>query len=1403
MNNLIRLKNIFWFNVILCFSGLSFSAPGDILFSESFDSTADFTSDWSETGAGLASVTTQTFNSSPSALAINGGASTVTSNAGNINANVAGVQLSVWIRRGRDDFSENPDANEDLFLQYLDDIGVWQTLESWDGEDTSVDIVTPIYDLPDDALHTNLQIRFVLTGGSGTPFDFWHVDDIVVTETFGANVSSACDSIFSNGIQSNNPSGNITLNQNATITGGDEFVDTTSLNIPGSGVSCNGTTCLGTGSTADSVSVNFPSFPLTNGDVTVNGGNSPLTVGAGDYGIVSIATNGGEISFSDSGSTYTMTNFLANNNNSIINLSPGDYYVQSTLSWNGGNIELRLSEPGTVRIFVQGTVVLGSNMVTTDFSSNPLLIYTTGNFSVSNNSVLNGYVYSGGLVSMANGSEIVGGVSGGSITMQNNSGVTYNPINLSAPDIVDFCTDVDIPNPIAEYRLEEPPWSGVAGEVLDNSGNDLHGVAVSSGGFPTNDITDPAISGDPGTCEYGIFNGTSDGYIEVADPGFNSILDLSTNYSVTVWINPIALPGSDLSTIVSKDENFEFHLNPSGQIFWWWGGGVRTLTSSSSITLGSWQHIAITYENGEQHIYIDGVSDATNNSTTAVTVNNDSLFIGTDLGILSRRFNGLIDEVRVYDSTLSTSQVNAVMLDSHPCTSTPISINSFNIDVGGGNASTCNPFDVTITALDSSGATLTSYTGTIDLTTSTNNGDWSGSSPGALGVLNSGASDSGTADYTFEVSEADAGQITLQLSNEHAETLTISVDDAANGVTATSSDITFSENAFEITANDSLGLDVIGNRSHEFQVQMIRRDSITTNCGVATNYNEPNVKAWITRTVSDPGGNAPQLTNSTGTDTVTLPNFQDTTEINLGFTSGTATFSLLTSDVGRYAINLLDDSGNFSTSDITGSSPTFTVRPLGFNLSVTGNPSAANENGSVFATAGSNITITAAAVGWSSTADADDNGNPDNHMDADPTNNASLSNTLTNPVLPSFGQEGETITLSSQLFAPIGGADPGLVASIPGGTTISSFTNGVGSTSNVFFPEVGIIEVFAEVSDGDYLDTGNSNTENTDSASGFVGRFIPSDFSITPTSIDASCGFSYMEEPFDVRYQIQANNTLGAVTTNYRDGFIKLSAVNISLFAIDELTPTPLNSRVNNNGSALSWSNGVATSVSSLNIERDPLASPDGPFNQTNIGVNLSDSDGVTLRTSLLNLDSNNDTVDESISLGQTVIRFGRLFLGSAFGPETSNLPVKFLLEYWDSVGWTTALDDSCSTIAQSAITYDFSGPGAGTIDVIGNRTITIGDSTTTGIYGNDSGGVINFNMGDAGHFFSAPGASTTAGVTNSGTFNVQVDISAYPWLIFDWNEDGLFNETLLPEAYYSFGTYRGHDRIIFWREVF
>lgn len=1180
-----------------------------------------------------------------------------------------------------------------------------------------------------------------------------------------------CSSLFPDAVSNSDVNGRITLGWFAQVYNSpDNILDTTNLNVGFFNFNCDNGPCASSGSVVDKNS--YTNF-------TGNGPNYNLrsfardTLSPGRYASVS-------------------TNFA-----STLILQPGDYVITGNFSI-GSSANLEISSAGTVRIFVQNQAYFDYRaQVNTTGSDRYLQIYTGSSFSTNSEANLNAVVYSAGDFFLGWNAHLVGAVTAeDDLTLNAIATVTYDPTQISDAQSGDFCSNfVPPPNPVAEWRFDESSWNGTANEVTDEGPNNIDGRAINSAGYPATDNSNPVISGNPGTCGYGDFNGTRDGYIQIDDPGNNSALDLE-QLTVALWINPRTWATSDLATILSKDTNYEFHLNRNGQIFWWWqttSNSNPTITSSASVPLNSWSHIAITFERGEQKLYLNGSEVGSNNSTLPLLKNNDPLFIGTDLFLHNRRFNGLIDEIRLYDQPLTAAQVQAVMAETHPCAVGPV-LDHFEIDVGGGTASVCEPFTVGITAIGTDGSTYSGYTGTVSLSTSTNHGDWSttGTDSDALGSLTPGATDSGSASYTFEAGGLDEGTIELNLSNTHAETLTITIDDSSEGVSSTSSAVTFAENAFVITNSDTLGDDVIAGRTHQFSVAMRALDSDTGVCpDITVDYNVAAVKAWITRSAADPNGSAPTLINSNNSDSLALGTGESNAQtIDLNFSSGVATFSLATVDVGQLSIEFLDDGLTFSDQDIRGGSSELTVRPFGFAVTVPGNPEAQNAEGARFMNAGEDFTVTVQAKGWHSSDDTNDDGIPDFYNDSSPANNSNFSGSN----LASFGREtpNESLTLTSQLQLPssLTASDPGLGASVSGATIISNFSNGLGSTSNVYFDEVGIIVISAQLTDGSYL--GASNSAASNSQSNAVGRFTPSYFAIIDQTLTPACiSFSYLGQPFDLSLQIEAYSARNNATQNYQDAFAQVTDIDSALVytAIDQAAPTELSDNLSGTSSDV-WLQGVGSISSNLTLARP--ASPSAPFTQTELGALFTDDDGIALLNSALNLDSDNDGASDSVNVGTSDFRFGRLLFESAHGPEGADLAITLQSQYFDGSTWQTNLDDNCTSLEQTDVLFP-----DGTYDVSGNRTTAIGAGSTTGVFTDPSAGKIQFIAGDAGFYFTAPGAG------NTGSATVQINnMAAIPWLSFDWDQDGDFGDSVLPPITASFGSYRGHDRIIYWREI-
>lgn len=127
--------------------------------------------------SGSAGVNSATSQSPTSSLYLSEGVVEVTSVVID-TSDVSFTDLTMWIRRGADAFSEDPDNGEDLEVQYLDDVGTWQTLETFSGSGPQGSIFLRTYNLPAGARHNSFQLRFRMTAGSGSGWDYWHIDDV-------------------------------------------------------------------------------------------------------------------------------------------------------------------------------------------------------------------------------------------------------------------------------------------------------------------------------------------------------------------------------------------------------------------------------------------------------------------------------------------------------------------------------------------------------------------------------------------------------------------------------------------------------------------------------------------------------------------------------------------------------------------------------------------------------------------------------------------------------------------------------------------------------------------------------------------------------------------------------------------------------------------------------------------------------------------------------------------------------------------------------------------------------------------------------------------------------------------------------------------------------------------------
>jgi len=132
---------------------------------------------------------------------------TVTSPTVDLSAKT-GAQLSFWMRRGGDAFSEYPElAGENYLVEYLASDNTWKVLAQYPSGVMQGQVFTPVIELPADALHSGFKMRFYQPSGSGDAggdtgggapgvvgYDYWHMDNVIIREKAAPSyVGSFCD----------------------------------------------------------------------------------------------------------------------------------------------------------------------------------------------------------------------------------------------------------------------------------------------------------------------------------------------------------------------------------------------------------------------------------------------------------------------------------------------------------------------------------------------------------------------------------------------------------------------------------------------------------------------------------------------------------------------------------------------------------------------------------------------------------------------------------------------------------------------------------------------------------------------------------------------------------------------------------------------------------------------------------------------------------------------------------------------------------------------------------------------------------------------------------------------------------------------------------------------------------
>ncbi|WP_317450480.1 DUF6701 domain-containing protein [Pseudoalteromonas sp. TB51] len=476
-------------------------------------------------------------------------------------------------------------------------------------------------------------------------------------------------------------------------------------------------------------------------------------------------------------------------------------------------------------------------------------------------------------------------------------------------------------------------------------------------------------------------------------------------------------------------------------------------------------------------------------------------------------------------------------------------------------------------------------------------------------------------------------------------------------------------------------------------------------------------------------------------------------------------------DAAKLSLNaratiVLDPVTNLSVS-LTGSSNEYVVKPFGLAMQVASDGYAQTANDSLFRLTGESFDLKMNAVQWRAGQDNNNDGIPDNysaiHSNPIAKHFISESPLVTHSlVLPSSGNEGQIEALSTLAFTDTGSLSE--------------------SISQYAYDQVGIINVFAGLQDGDYFGVGDVKGQLNN-----VGRFAPSHYQVLGVQAAAQCtqlgsNLTYLDQPFELGFTVQALNHNNQLMANYKQGFEKAQVqINAENNQAGNYVPaTTLTSRLANISSN-NWNTLVdgqwQMSDSTAMLTRSAINNPDGPFTMVNLMATVTNTEGATL------IDANDEpstqascsTDCNSVRLNDVPIdfRFGRLVLGNNAGSDLDSLRVPMQAQYFNGTGFVLNTEDNCSVFEHPQLSQ-------------------ISPSTPILSYEYGAGAAGSLEAG------SYPTNNAIYAIPNgSGTFTLEYETEN--WLKWDWLGD---NSQQDPHAILQFGRFRGNDRVIYWRET-
>ena len=195
---------------------------------------------------------------------------------------------------------------------------------------------------------------------------------------------------------------------------------------------------------------------------------------------------------------------------------------------------------------------------------------------------------------------------------------------------------------VAHYEFE--------GNADDSSGHGLHGVLI-GGATIANDAERGKVLKLDGAGDY-------------VDCGTDSAFNITSSITLACWIKVDAYDKAWQAIITKGDYAWRLQRDETRQGLEFACTGIYVPGTSwgnvlgiADVNDGKWHHVAGVYAGTRISLYVDGVLDYSDVGSGFINTNGFAVLIGENDEQRGREWDGLIDDVRIYDNALSEAEI--------------------------------------------------------------------------------------------------------------------------------------------------------------------------------------------------------------------------------------------------------------------------------------------------------------------------------------------------------------------------------------------------------------------------------------------------------------------------------------------------------------------------------------------------------------------------------------------------------------------------------------------------------------------------------------------------------------------------------------------------------------------------